>query len=59
MGERNERANQYRGRANGCRLAAELTDDPSNRADYLALALQWETRARQIEQADPRDGLQD
>jgi hypothetical protein len=42
-----------------CRLAAELTDNPSNRADYLALAHQWETRARQIEQPDPRDRLQD
>jgi hypothetical protein len=59
MDERNERANECRWRANGCRLAAELTDNPSNRADYLALAHQWETRARQIEQPDPRDRLQD
>jgi hypothetical protein len=34
MGERNERANQYRGRANGCRLAAELIH-PTERTTWL------------------------
>jgi hypothetical protein len=47
-----ERANAYLGKAKGCRLAAELTDNPEARATYLDLARRLETLAHRMERPE-------
>jgi hypothetical protein len=40
---------EYRQKAGDCFARANLTDDPSEKADLLALALQWRRLAEQTE----------